>query len=579
MILIQMKLHTPLRVIIFSTIILLIGTYYIPVSLPQKIDQNYEKCTMMTDGQILYSPMWNTNTYLIDSTGAVNHTWSSSYFPGVAVWWLGNGTILRTIRVGVGPGTGGAGGGVQKVQWDGKVVWDFRYNTNGVLSHHDVKTLPNGNVLLIAWETKTRTESIAAGRNPNHVPSQGLSPDHIIEVQPTGATSGEIVWEWHIWDHLIQDYDSSKANYGVVGDHPELIDINYGNYQQQDFTHTNSIDYNKEYDQILLSVRYYNEIWVIDHSTTTEEAANHTGGNSGKGGDLLYRWGNPQVYDAGSSSDQKFFNQHDATWIDKELPGEGNILVFNNGVNRPGSRYSSVDEIIPPVNENGEYYLEEGNAYGPEAQTWIYIANPATSFFSDNTGGAQRLASGNTLITNGNSGKLFEVTPEKATIWQYYTGGQLFKVVYLPPEGEQPEPNTPDLECSGSFSWTDIKPGTIVSGSFQVQNIGDPGSLLNWTIDTSSISWGTWSFNPESGENLIPENGQVIIQVSVVAPAEQETEFTGYIRVENLNDNSDFELIPVALATPVNTHAFQKTFHQFILNFIYWFSEKISNLF
>ncbi len=141
--------------------------------------------------------------------------------------WLGDGTILRTIRVGVGPGGGGAGGGVQKVEWDGTVVWDFRYNTNGDLSHHDVKSLPNGNVLLIAWETKTRTEAIAAGRNPNYVSSNGFMPDHIIEVQPTGPTSGTIVWEWHVWDHLIQDYDSSKANYGVVGDHPELVDINY----------------------------------------------------------------------------------------------------------------------------------------------------------------------------------------------------------------------------------------------------------------------------------------------------------------------------------------------------------------
>ena len=78
------------------------------------------------------------------------------------------------VLVGVGPGGGGAGGGVQKVEWDGTVVWDFRYNTNGDLSHHDVKSLPNGNVLLIAWETKTRTEAIAAGRNPSYVSSNGF---------------------------------------------------------------------------------------------------------------------------------------------------------------------------------------------------------------------------------------------------------------------------------------------------------------------------------------------------------------------------------------------------------------------
>ncbi len=79
----------------------------------------------------------------------------------------------------------------------------------------------------------------------------GFMPDHIIEVQPTGPTSGTIVWEWHVWDHLIQDYDSSKANYGVVGDHPELVDINYVTSTQQDWMHTNSIDYNEKFDQIL----------------------------------------------------------------------------------------------------------------------------------------------------------------------------------------------------------------------------------------------------------------------------------------------------------------------------------------
>ena len=214
---------------LFLIIILLYGTCFIPLSNTQSVNQYYEQSQKTTiTGQILFAPMDSTITYLIDNTGAVNHTWSSNYLPGVGVRWLGNGTILRTIRVGVGPGTGGAGGGVQKVAWDGTVVWDFRYNTNGHLSHHDVKPLPNGNVLLIAWETKTRDEAIAAGRNPNYVSSNGLYPDHIIEVQPTGPTSGTIVWEWHVWDHLIQDYDSSKANYGVVGDHPELVDINYG---------------------------------------------------------------------------------------------------------------------------------------------------------------------------------------------------------------------------------------------------------------------------------------------------------------------------------------------------------------
>ncbi len=500
--------------------------------------------------------MWSTTTYLRHADGSLNRSWSSSYFPGVAVWWLGNGTILRTIRTGSGGGTGGSGGGVQKVEWDGTIIWDFRYNTNGHLTHHDVKTLPNGNVLLIAWETKTRTEAIAAGRNPNYVTNNGLWPDHVIEVQPTGPSSGDIVWEWHAWDHLIQDYDASKANYGVVGDHPELVDVNYATSTQQDWMHTNSIDYNVEFDQILISIHNFNEIWIIDHSTTTEEAGGHTGGNSGKGGDLLYRWGNPMTYDAGTTNDRKLFSQHDASWIDEGYSGEGDILVFNNGANRPGSHYSTVDQITPPVDENGEYYLEPDSAYGPAEQTWIYTANPPTSFYASHISGAWRLPSGNTLITNGETGKIFEITPEGSTVWQYNTGGQVFKAVYIPPEWEEPEPpeneTTSDLDCSGSLSWTDIKPGATVVGSFELQNIGENDSLLNWTIDASSISWGTWSFNPASGTRLTPENGAVTVLVSVVAPDEPDTDFDGYLLVKNIDNQSDFEQIPVTLKTPVN---------------------------
>jgi hypothetical protein len=587
--LLKLKFYTKFKMAIFFVIFLLIGACFFPLSSSHLVNRNPRPYPETIDGQIIFAPMDSRITYLINSAGVVNHTWSSSWLPGEAVWWLGDGTILRTIKTG-GSGTGGSGGGVQIIQWDGTLEWDYRYNTNGDLSHHDVKSLPNGNVLLIAWETKTRNEAIAAGRNPSEVPITGFMPDHIIEVQPTGPTSGTIVWEWHVWDHLIQDYDSSKTNYGVVGNHPELVDINYVTLSASDgsdWMHTNSIDYNEQYDQLMLSVHNFNEIWVIDHSTTTAEATSHTGGNSGNGGDLLYRWGNPQAYRAGTTSDQKFFNQHDATWIKSGFPGEGNILVFNNGGNRPGDHYSTVDEIVPPVNDTGEYYLSLGSAYGPTAQTWIYTASPPTSFYSSHLSGAQRLTNGNTLICNGIAGKFFEVTPDGTTVWQYTNpfptpiANNVFKIVYLPP-GEQPEPEVPNLDCSGSLSWTNIEPGATVNGSFQVQNIGDTGSLLNWTINTSSISWGTWSYTPESGENLTPEDGQITVHVSVIAPDEENSDFEGYIRVENQNDSNDFDIIPVTLKTPTNINVVHQALpHQFLLQFLqrHLFIEKLWNLF
>ena len=384
------------------------------------------------DGYTLFSPMASTTTYLINNDGDVVHTWVSNYKPRLSVYLLENLNLLRTNFLGNNSVfvAAGASGRVELLSWNGTVIWDFEYSSNQYCTHHDIEMLPNGNIFMIAWEYKSATEGLAAGRDPlvSNIP---IWPDHVIEVEPTGDSGGNIVWEWHVWDHLIQDYDPSKDNFGVVSDHPELIDINFAGGRE--FNHINSIDYNEELDQILLSVNKFNEIWVIDHSTTTAEAASHTGGNIGKGGDILYRWGNPRTYDTGNVGDQKFFNNHDAQWIESGCPGEGNFLVFNNGMNRPDVDYSSVDEIVPPIDENGNYIYTPGSAYGPDEQVWIYTSENLTDFFSSGISGAQRLPNGNTAICEGNSGTFFEVTPDGLTVWEYVNpypspGSNVFKI-------------------------------------------------------------------------------------------------------------------------------------------------------
>ncbi len=576
-----MKISSNYKIVYFFIAILLFGTCFIPLSLTQKVNQNYENFTISEESQILFAPMYSTTTYLINKNGNVNHTWSSNYAPGEAAYMLEDNTILRAIKIA--PSGAGAGGGIQKFDWDGTKIWDFTYYTSDYLSHHDIEPLPNGNVLMIAWEYKTRNEAIGEGRDPLKLQGNTVKPDHVIEVEPTGPTSGDIVWEWHVWDHLIQDYDPTKNNYGVVADHPELIDINYGDIRA-DWLHTNSIDYNEELDQIILSVRNFNEIWVIDHSTTTEEAAGHTGGNSGKGGDILYRWGNPKAYHAGNTGDQKLFFQHDATWIEQGCPGEGNILVFNNGANRPGSKYSSIDEIEPPVDSNGNYSLEPGQSYEPEEQTWIYSAENPTDFYSNYVGGAQRLSNGNTLICEGSKGKFFEVTYNKEKIWEYinpypsYALNDVFKIHYISPEEEPPQ--EPDLDCEGSLSWKEVKPGNTINGHFYVKNLGGIGSLLNWKIE-SHPNWGNWTFNPENGENLTAGGEGIIVQVSLAAPNEEKKEFDGYIRVENQDNPEDFDVIPVTLKTPATKNGIHSAIYQIILKLkqIFPLYEKISIVF
>ncbi len=115
----KLKNHLKVRLTLFFMMFLFLGIFFMPFSSPQptiqnmEVNQNTEGSSMAIDGQILYSPMYSGITYLRESNGALNHTWSSSYLPGVMVRWLGDGTMLRTIRVGVGPyDGGGAGGGV-----------------------------------------------------------------------------------------------------------------------------------------------------------------------------------------------------------------------------------------------------------------------------------------------------------------------------------------------------------------------------------------------------------------------------------------------------------------------------------
>lgn len=404
-------------------------------------------------GYTLLAPIMSSRTYLLDMQGRVVRTWDSESSGSLSTYLLENGHLLRHAKVseqafGDGPG---AAGHIQEFTWEGELVWDFKFASPTQLSHHDICRMPNGNILLIVWEKKTPEEAVAAGRRPETVGKSLLLPDSIIEVKPTGKTTGKIVWEWHVWDHLVQDHDSSKANFGDVSAHPELIDLNFGEGTiasiiakpeerkkledlgyigastpgrkpapvRADWLHVNAVAYHPEFDQIMLSSPEFNEIWIIDHSTTTAEAASHKGGRYGQGGDLLYRWGNPRAYRAGTVKDQKLFYQHNAHWIPKGLPGEGHLLVFNNGTKRPGGAHSTVDELALPVRPDGHYEHTPGKAYGPDGPVWSYAAPKRIDFFSSFISGTHRLPNGNTFICSGANGTLFEVTPDKQVVWKY----------------------------------------------------------------------------------------------------------------------------------------------------------------
>ncbi|MCK5743917.1 MAG: aryl-sulfate sulfotransferase [Caldisericia bacterium] len=374
------------------------------------------------EGYTLFAPLSTTNTYLINMEGETIHTWEGGANPGNSVYLLENGNLLRTessrTKGNQDFPKGGAGGKVKMINWDGEIVWEFVHSSPDYLLHHDVEVLPNGNILMIAWERIPKEQAISAGINPIFITNNHIFADKIIEVKPDYKNSGgEIVWEWHMMDHVIQDFDNTKENYGRVFRHPELLDLNFmasdlvSEKRSADWTHLNAIDFNSELSQIAVSSPHMAEIYIINHNTTTEEAESNTG-------DFLYRWGNPMAYRAGNEKDRTLFFQHDIQWIPEGFPGEGNLLVFNNGMRTEPRKYSTIDEFSPEIAEDGTYIINN-HKFTPKSSSWNYTANPKEDFYSSHISGTQRLPNGNTLICSGEGGIFTEVTADGKTVWEY----------------------------------------------------------------------------------------------------------------------------------------------------------------
>jgi hypothetical protein len=401
----------------------------------------------VTPGFVLFGPQLSGTVYLVDNEGRVVHKWETPYAPGGAMEMLPNGNLLRGSRDPemLGFKTGGTGGILQEIAWDGRVVWEWKLSDAGRVHHHDIELLPNGNILLLAWEVKSPEDARRAGRRVDQIPEKGLWPEVVLEIEPRRPSGAKIVWEWHVWDHLVQDHDPAAMNHGDPAAQLGRLDVNADAHAPQidaaqleqlkaigyvpadatpadlrsDFLHVNAVAYHPRLDQIALSSRRTNEIWILDHSTTTAEAAGSTGGKSGRGGEFLYRWGNPAAYRRGDAGHQVFFGQHDVRWVPDGWESAGNLSVFNNGLDRPAGAWSSIDGWTPPLGTDGRYALPVAGPFPPAALAWQYRAPDPTSFYSPFISGAQRLENGNTLICSGGGGQFLEVTQAGEVVWEY----------------------------------------------------------------------------------------------------------------------------------------------------------------
>lgn len=179
------------------------------------------------------------------------------------------------------------------------------------------------------------------------------------------------------------------------------------------------IQFNSALNQIVLRPRNLSEIYIIDHSTTSAEAATNFDKVYGKGGDILYRWGNPQSYNQGTETERKLYGQHYPCLIETSLVDENKLILFNNGNGRD-PLFSEVHILNPEADSPGVYSYITGTAYGPSETDYIY-EDPITptDFYSRILGSAQRLPNRNTLICEGINGRIFEITPAEELVWEY----------------------------------------------------------------------------------------------------------------------------------------------------------------
>ena len=315
-----------------------------------------------TPGYTLYSPNFGHETYLLGLRGDVMHQWRNHpLLPGNYAYLLKNGNLLWAGRTKEGnlPNTGGKGGWLRELDWDGRLVWEYRDDNQ----HPDFRRLENGNTVYIAWE-KMRPENIkrVVGGVPGSEKDGVIYGDYLREIDPSGKT----VWEWHSQDLEIERYPVNMVGH------------------REEFAHCNAVCPLANGD-VMLSFRRISTIMIIDRAT-------------GKP-----RW---------EKTDLSWGMQHDC-----EMLANGNILFFANGLDTGLAPYSRVIELDPASGKT----------------VWEYKGDPPWTFFSPHISGQQRLASGNTLICEGQWGRIFEVSPDMEIVWEYINphfdvgGGGAFK--------------------------------------------------------------------------------------------------------------------------------------------------------
>ena len=310
-------------------------------------------------GYVCYSPVYSTGeVYLLDLNGEIAHRWETGYPAGMWGYILPNGNLFYG---GKDPNQAeqdrfGAWG-----VFRGGVMLELDPGGNVVWEHHDdhhhhdARRTEGGGAIYLTAEPMSPE---LAAQVPGGVPEGDavMWADVLVEVD----ANGERVWEWRVAEHL----DPAT--------HPLTF-----NDRRHEWSHANTIvplpGQGGAGDKVLASFRNISTVVQIDQAS----------------GRIDWELGPPLLS-----------QQHDPNLLDN-----GHLLVFDNRCHRPNVSlsFSRVLEI-DPATANIE---------------WQYQDLPWVDFFSPFISGARRLENGNTLITEGCAGRMFQVTPAGEVVWEY----------------------------------------------------------------------------------------------------------------------------------------------------------------
>lgn len=465
-------------------------------------------------------------SYLIDMEGRVINTWPLGTNPRL----LDNGNLLDASK-----DDPSGFEGFQELDWDGNLIWEYYETREDYHPHHDYVRIFNPKlqaytILYIANRDLTHEQCIAAGCDPADGPYNNAQMDAIVEVD----RDGNVVWEWWFFDHVVQDIDPTKDNYGIIADNPGKINLNLpGRPVKRDWLHCNSLDYNENLGQIVTN-SVQGEFYVIDHDNTF--IAGDPNGSialaASGAGDFLYRFGDPARYDQGdppsiledwtssTTGTKQIGGSHDIQWIDPGLPGEGHLLVFNNGQylfeRTPQSYIVEINGYLDSAgNDTGNYvnppeagyYMWElpKDTHKAKKQmsnqiTWIYHSKSNQGFFSHIGSGCQRLPNGNTLICAMTEGHIYEVTSEGDLVWEYINPITRDGALKVLPD------NYPMYNSifrayryafdHPAFMGRDLTPGEPITGYSSPADLDDDGKVDLVDLALFTKDW-LWTANPQ----------------------------------------------------------------------------------